>query len=249
MPTKINLPTPHMRPEYANHPDIRKMAHLGAEAAKRLRKQKPYLNQNSLSADPIQRIRFDDEVMEVRISELVFICAKMEGLTDIAAFQRARPNNQSVSAQGKAVSAYRFARRENVRRMWEYVKRSGFVDASAESFESYVARCFMREQQAMDMKQPGAAASFMRIQGQVMGWLGSGDGDRNQQVQLDPGEVLLQVRANLGEDAANRLALSLGMAQLSPPPEPGQPGQQAKKDVTPPVLALQRLRELEDQTA
>jgi len=152
--------------------------------------------------------------------EQQFLLKKLEGETDIMAYAETH-SHKKVSKEYLIKSAYHFKNRPRVVAAWERIRDQLQIAADSNMvLHHFLGRIIKREEQAVEAKQFGPSAAYMRLLGQALGYIDQKGGQEREE-KADPNELLVEVRLRLGDEAAARVALDLGIQSLSPPTTTG----------------------------
>lgn len=164
--------------------------------------------------DPLSEVIGEIDASGLDVGEMRFCLGILEGLSQADAYRAADPRRAGWAKQSCQVAGSRLAAKAHVQEYLAKCRRVGAAQGP-KSLDAYVAKLERLEQISVDEKQMSAAARVAELTGKALGHISPTHRDHGELPQLAPGELLATVRMRLGDEAARRMALRLGVLDLT----------------------------------
>lgn len=149
-------------------------------------------------------------------SEGKFCLAILAGNSQVDGLNAGWPKSKNWKRNVQHVKACVIAARPHVQQFMRLARLAG-AQQSARTYATYLQDLAAARQAATDAGQHNAAIRSFEVEGRVRGWINNGRGAAalDEGEKLAPGEMVIQVKARFGIEAARRTAIDLGQFDVA----------------------------------
>jgi hypothetical protein len=142
-----------------------------------------------------------------------FVEARLAGKTLAQSYYAAHPKSKAQPDSAKA-DGYKLSRRRPVQLAMDEARRCAAL-SGIETYEDYLARGLQLEQISVDRDQMSAAVRAYEVRGKAAGHVPGGGSGGGSPMNFDgapgPHELVMSIRATLGDQVGRLVALKLGL--------------------------------------